>query len=345
MKNHFWKIAIPLALLVAVLPTVAGAIEIQVRREARPTGDLVRLGDVAKVYAEKQEAERLSRIPLFPAPAAGQRRFVRVREIQDALDAHGVNLSQYRFSGSSQVAIGQRTTKVPVKPIKSVVRRNVQVDVQQAITDYLNDTTGGSSWQVTVQLDQKQSRQLATEEGAIRATGGSHPWSGRQTFEIHLTDATGDITTTVVEAVVRAPQIQVVAVRALRRGTIVRASDVELRTTDPSLRGRRTVEGFDKIESIVGMEISRAIPTNQPIAVDAVRRPLLVRRGDVVTVYARASGIEVRTVARARSDGSQGELIEVESLAKDRKKYGVRITGQGAASVLTLGSIAATKGR
>ena len=340
MKNLYWKNSIHWALLVVALPTVAGAVEIQLRREARPTGDLVRLGDVAKVFAEKEEAERLSRIPLFPAPAAGQRRYVRVREIQDALDAHGVNLTRYRFSGSSQVAIGQRSIQAPAEPIKAVVRRNVQVDVQQAITDYLNVTADGSSWQVTVQLDKEQSRQLAIGEGVIRASGGRPPWSGRQKFEIHLTSATGAVTTTVVEAVVRAPQIQVVAVRSLRRGTIVRAEDVELRTTDANLRGRRIVEGFDKIESVLGMETSRAITMNQPISVNAVRQPLLVRRGDVVTVYARTSGIVVRTVARAREEGGQGELIEVESLTKDRKKYDVRITGQGTASVLTLGSMA-----
>ena len=51
-----------------------------------------------------------------------------------------------------------------------------------------------------------------------------------------------------------------------------------------------------------------------------------MRRGEVVTVYARASGIRVRTVARSRDDGGEGELVSVESLA-DRSTFYARVSG------------------
>ena len=59
---------------------------------------------------------------------------------------------------------------------------------------------------------------------------------------------------------------------------------------------------------------------------DALRTPALVRRGDVVTVYARSAGIRVRTAARARDDGSQGDLVSVESLL-DRSTFFARVSG------------------
>ena len=46
----------------------------------------------------------------------------------------------------------------------------------------------------------------------------------------------------------------------------------------------------------------------------------------MVTVFARASGIQVRTTARAREEGSRGDLIMVESLT-DRSRYFARVTG------------------
>jgi flagella basal body P-ring formation protein FlgA len=52
----------------------------------------------------------------------------------------------------------------------------------------------------------------------------------------------------------------------------------------------------------------------------------LVQQNDVVTVYARAAGVQVRTQARARDAGSLGDLIAVESIS-DRKTYFARVSG------------------
>ena len=46
----------------------------------------------------------------------------------------------------------------------------------------------------------------------------------------------------------------------------------------------------------------------------SIRRPVVVRRGDAVTLYARSAGLRVRTTVRAREDGGVGDLITVESL-------------------------------
>ena len=53
---------------------------------------------------------------------------------------------------------------------------------------------------------------------------------------------------------------------------------------------------------------------NSPVTIDALRQPLAVHRGEVITVLARAGGIRIRTNARAHDEGSVGELVAVESL-------------------------------
>ena len=76
------------------------------KRSSVPQGTVVRLGDVAKVKADdKQEAERLAAIPLMPAPAPGRRRFLRMREVQDLLAAHGEDMSRSNFRGELVVEI------------------------------------------------------------------------------------------------------------------------------------------------------------------------------------------------------------------------------------------------
>ena len=66
------------------------------------------------------------------------------------------------------------------------------------------------------------------------------------------------------------------------------------------------------------------MPAGKPLAQDELHAPFLVRRGEVVTVYARAAGIRIRTVARTRDDGGEGELVAVESLTDRRAFYRAR---------------------
>ena len=59
---------------------------------------------------------------------------------------------------------------------------------------------------------------------------------------------------------------------------------------------------------------------------DCLRPPLAVHRGEVVTVYAQSGAIRIRTNARARDEGSVGELVAVESLL-NRSTYYARVSG------------------
>jgi flagella basal body P-ring formation protein FlgA len=80
------------------------------------------------------------------------------------------------------------------------------------------------------------------------------------------------------------------------------------------------------------MEAARVIQAGQVIFSDDVQAPLLVKRGEEVTVYARGGGIQVRTLARARQDGARGELVPVESL-ETRERYDAVVVGLRAAVV------------
>jgi flagella basal body P-ring formation protein FlgA len=57
-----------------------------------------------------------------------------------------------------------------------------------------------------------------------------------------------------------------------------------------------------------------------------LRTPLMVHRGEIVTVYARSGGVSVRTTARVREDGGMGDLVSVESLT-ERKGFIARVCG------------------
>ncbi len=61
------------------------------------------------------------------------------------------------------------------------------------------------------------------------------------------------------------------------------------------------------------MEAKQAIQTGDVILTDQVQAPIVVKRGEVISVVSQSGGIRVRTTARARQDGARGELVQVES--------------------------------
>jgi flagella basal body P-ring formation protein FlgA len=111
-------------------------------------------------------------------------------------------------------------------------------------------------------------------------------------------------------------------VRSLPRGTLVRAADVGLCRAVPREAG---AEVFYSIDEVVGQETTEAIAKDKILQAKQLSSPLLVRRGEVVTVCARSAGIRVRTSGRARDSGSLGDLVAVESLV-NRQTYYARVT-------------------
>jgi flagella basal body P-ring formation protein FlgA len=114
----------------------------------------------------------------------------------------------------------------------------------------------------------------------------------------------------------------VVAATNLRRGEKVRATD--LRLAPPPI-GSSNRQYFHSIDEVANMETLRAVSDGQPLEATYIRRPLLVRRFDDVTIYSRSGGVSVHTTGRALDEGAMGEVVTVETSYK--KKLEARVVG------------------
>jgi len=312
-----------------VIAQGARAADIRLRAEAVPAGPVVTLGDVADVLAnDGDQAARLRAIELFPGPAAGAQRFVRVREIQDLLLLRGVNLAEHQLSGASQVIVRGSDRPANDNAVSAAEERKALSKLREAITTYLRDRLSpDEAFSVEASLPAGAARLLADYSGTLTVRGGSAPWKGHQRFELILGGPQGGEQFE-IEAQVRLVPQAVVAVRPLARGAVIGLGDVELRRVEGEAAG----DMFFSIEEVLGRETMRAVTANRPLLRDALRSPLLVRRGDVVTVYARSPGIQVRTTARAKDDGAEDDLIAVESF-QTRKVFLARVCGVREAEV------------
>ena len=92
----------PISIVLCLITVLArsNAAELRLRPDARTTGSVVRLGDVADVLdGGDSEMQGLAQIELCPAPAAGKLRTISVREIQDTLERRGMNMLAIRITG------------------------------------------------------------------------------------------------------------------------------------------------------------------------------------------------------------------------------------------------------
>jgi flagellar basal body P-ring formation protein FlgA len=315
--------ALHLVLLVSISP----AAEIRLKSQCTAAGPVVKLGDVAEVVGgDHRQSEALSALELFPAPSAAQERFLGVRELQDLLLLRGVNLAEHQFSGSSQVGIaaGNQSAKAaPAQTLSMVIVRRANRRACDAVAKYLETRAAGDgAWTVEAELSEAQARMVADPARAVTIGGGRAPWTGVQRFEVTVQSPQGPMSFP-LDARVSVPAAVVLASHSLPRGAVIRADDVELRSEAGGEAGAGAVHS---LEEVVGRETTRAVPAGKALSSDALRSPLLVRKGEVVTVYALSAGIRVCTHARARDDGSQGDLVAVESML-DRSTYYARVSG------------------
>lgn len=334
------------ALLAIGALSVAQGAEIRLRHECRASGSLVRLSDVAEVLSsDSRQGKELGNIELFPTPQSGQKRFVRAREIQDALQLRGVNLAEHRISGASQVEILLASEPAaPAAPmaISSAALRQAKRAVRDAIVDHLRRTVSASDpWDVDFDFNEDQVRQIAGAEKDLQVVGGVSPYVGAQQFIISAASKPQSVQLR-IEARVTLPPQSVIAVRSLPRGAIIHISDVKLERGRP---GDKNDDAFTRLEDVVGKEVARSLAGGQPVRQDAVHAPLVVRKGDVVTVYARQSGLVVRTTGRSRDDASVGDVITIQSLLSPTQTYFARASGVQQVEIFAHAIDASTTGR
>jgi len=201
--------------------------------------------------------------------------------------------------------------------------------VSEAISKFLEEQVSAEeTWRVDVKLTDAQARLVPVDGQKMAVRGGEPPWTGAQQFEMTVDDAAGAGRLAVPAAVERLPPV-VVAARAVGRGETLRSTDLKLQRADVA---KDRAGAFHAIEDVVGTEAAQAIGAGTVLQASLLRSPIMVRRGEVVTVYSRAAGIRIRVTARAREDAALGELVTVESLS-DRKTYTARVCGLQEAEV------------
>lgn len=326
-----------IALVAALALSSAGSEAAEIRLLDRVTidGSMVHLGDIAELYgAPEAVTDRLADIQLFPAPSSKRETVVSGRRVMDILVRRGVNFNEHRISGSNRITLMPAIAATRSSRSRSQVtlRRDEVADtksvVEASIVRLLRRKTetraaDAGEWELDFNLTPQQAAWVHESGDHFSVSGGVQPFTGRQKFDVATVSAEEEVRHFTVTAQVARPRLVVVAVQDLPRGTVVLESDVTLAKLTDKNTSRAVATTIDEV---VGKETTNSIRADKPILTREVREPILVKRGELVTVIAVSGGIRVRTQGKARENGSLNQLIAIESVGKKRKSFQARVS-------------------
>lgn len=137
--------------------------------------------------------------------------------------------------------------------------------------------------------------------------------SARTTVEVRCPDGPGWRLFVPVRLAVSRPVV--VAARPLGRDVALTADDIILAELDAARLGYGYLTDPDQA---IGQRLRRPVTEGTPLTPALVEAPVLVRRGQQVTLEARSGGITVQMAGEARGDGILGQVIDVENLSSGR---------------------------
>lgn len=349
--------------LVAVLSVTAHAGEIVLQERCVPYHTVVRLGDVAEVRDVPMHLhQKLTNTPIMPAPSPGEEQFVRAQTIRDLLAAHGMKVDDFVFSGADAVQVlsvqtaiaapaeqkqqqtgyrayaepleNRTVPQVRVLPLGRGVEDRVRGEISAAIDLVVRADPAGEFLQ-TVEVGAGEALMRAwlqaTEKPAILPSAPIA--AGARTFRLVFTTPNGPQEFTVLAELAETRPV-LTATRPLLRGDIITAADFVLAPAPLKMADNAQTRYFADPNEVLGQEAARAIRPGDLLTDQNCTPPLVVRRGELITVISGGDGIVIRLAAKADRDGRQGELIPVRTLDRNEILMG-RVTGRGEVAVLS----------
>ncbi|WP_256665959.1 flagellar basal body P-ring formation chaperone FlgA [Pseudomonas sp. 8Z] len=135
----------------------------------------------------------------------------------------------------------------------------------------------------------------------------------RQRLELSCADGAGWQVLALVQASVQLPVAH--AATVIERGQTISAEQVQLQDINIA----RNVRGFyNDPQDVIGQGAKRRIRSGQLIAPNLLSEPLLVRRGQQVTIIASQDGISASVSGEALANGRAAEVIRVRNLGSQK---------------------------
>lgn len=281
MKKLFLSVAMTLCL---AAPAFAAAVP---KDESTVTSDRITLGDVFDgVTADADHY-------LAPAPALGKTLTLGARDL--------ARISEAFKLGWTPAAAAQHVT------IRRAAGEIDRYDVQAALEKKLRDEMNGARFEMELADRAIGFRIPATGDRALNVENLAHD-AVKGTFSaVVSTAADPGVRKEVSGRYYPISQIPVLR-NPLRQGDVIAADDidyVDMRAADI------TPTMMTDAASLVGRTPRRGIAAMKPVTLSDVQMPLVIKKGDLVTMTLKAGALSLTAQGRAMENGAVGDAVRV----------------------------------
>lgn len=333
MNKQLKSILLIFTCMVVLLGPVVRAVDasgsIRLKAQAELAHDEVLLRHIADL--EGQAAEAYADVIVAKLPAQSASVTVTHQDVRSALDAAGAHWGRLSLRGFQSCIVRHVASDQPVAQQTATANPAEVLDttspmtLRELVVTRLASLSGVNRHELVIRFSDRDEAQLAVSSMADRFE--IEPLStevlGRVPLSIRRLRGDQVIETVRVQADVSRRMLAVVARGGIARGQTFAPSDVEVR--EVMLTSARGEPATDP-RAVIGQVAAAVLRADTVIYPEHVQSPLMVRRGELVTVRALAGGLSVRTVARAMDDGPLGQQIQVRN-ERSRQTFLVQVTG------------------
>lgn len=171
---------------------------------------------------------------------------------------------------------------------------------------------------------------LCSRTPAVSADG-ERPDVFRLRLNVRCEEGRGWSAVVIVKPDINVPVVT--ARRGIERGDTLTAANIAVEKVNISTtRGNYVLHP----DEVIGLTVRRRIRAQQPVALSQLELPLLVSRGQRVTMIAEQDGVQAQTVGEAMKKGRKGEIIKVKNESSGRVVSAV-VAGAGVVKMVLAG--------
>lgn len=210
---------------------------------------------------------------------------------------------------------------LPLSAARAEVDAAGQID--QAVTAYMQqklvEEAKRQAWQGmrhslnTTLLSSPEQLPACNQALSVTVSGDDPSPLSRQRLDLSCADAPGWSVTALVQASVFLPAVH--AARVIERGQTITAEQLQLQEVNV---GKASRGFYNSIDEVIGQGAKRRVRAGQLIAPNLLAEPLLIRRGQQVTIIASQDGISASATGEALANGREGEVIRVRNLGSQK---------------------------
>lgn len=310
--------ALVIVALAALIGIVAPAVAATLRPTATVESNVIRLGDLF-ADAGPHAADVVA-----PAPPAGSRTIFDADWLAATAREH--QLDWQPASPFDRASVERATRSIAADAIAQ--RLLNEIGTRQSIdgAEIRLDNPG-----LRLQVPAESSGAIAVESLSV------DPRSGRFTAMIAAPAGNADADRErVTGRLIRMVELPVLA-RPVAPGDVIAAQDIE------NLRLRAERVGADTItdrRELIGKTPRRALRAHEPLHAADVQAPIIVRKGDLVTIVLETPSLRLTTQGKALEDGAMGAAIRIAN-TKSNRVIDATVTGPNLAAVTPPARLAA----